>query len=194
MDSGRQAALAEDRHAALRERARCRRGARRTGGLAPAQGLAAAHADGRADAKPCSGRPSGARGSLTLVIDASVAFAECLADGGFTAFGREELIAPPLFWAETRSALHEATWRGEISRELGNLSVVRLDAAPVAMRAPRGLGLAAWRIADELGWAKTYDAEYVALARVAGCRLVTRDAALRRATERLGFVIGPTEI
>ena len=49
-------------------------------------------------------------------------------------------------------------------------------------------------MADELGWAKTYDANYVALARILVCRLVTRDARLRRGTARFGFVIGPTEL
>lgn len=49
-------------------------------------------------------------------------------------------------------------------------------------------------MADEFGWAKTYDAEYVALALLLKCRLVTVDARLRRATERLGITIGPTEL
>jgi predicted nucleic acid-binding protein len=47
---------------------------------------------------------------------------------------------------------------------------------------------------EEMGWAKTYDANYVALARVSKCRLVTLDARMRRATARLGFVIGPAEL
>jgi predicted nucleic acid-binding protein len=41
---------------------------------------------------------------------------------------------------------------------------------------PGELAGEAWRIADELGWAKTYDANYVALARLLGCKLVTLDA------------------
>ncbi len=51
-----------------------------------------------------------------------------------------------------------------------------------------------WRIADELGWAKTCGAEYVALASLLGCRLVTVDGRLRRGADRLGFVVGPTEL
>jgi len=39
----------------------------------------------------------------------------------------------------------------------------------------------AWRVADRLGWAKTYDAEYLALARVLKCRLLTSDAKLKAA-------------
>lgn len=40
----------------------------------------------------------------------------------------------------------------------------------------------------------TYDAEYVALADLSGCRLVTLDGRLRRAADSLGFVIGPDEL
>jgi predicted nucleic acid-binding protein len=56
------------------------------------------------------------------------------------------------------------------------------------------LGAEAWRIADELRWARTHDAEYVALASLLRCRLVTVDARLRRGADRLGFVVGPTEL
>jgi len=52
----------------------------------------------------------------------------------------------------------------------------------------------AWSLADEMGWAKTYDAEYVALARLLGCRLVTLDRKLRTATVRYGFVVSPSEL
>jgi predicted nucleic acid-binding protein len=52
----------------------------------------------------------------------------------------------------------------------------------------------AWRIADSLGWAKTYDAEYCALASLLDCRLVTVDGRLRRGADRLGFVVGPAEL
>lgn len=56
------------------------------------------------------------------------------------------------------------------------------------------LGDEAWRVADQLGWAKTYDAEYVALARLLECRLVTLDGRLRRSAGRVAHVVGPTEL
>jgi predicted nucleic acid-binding protein len=45
-----------------------------------------------------------------------------------------------------------------------------------------------------MGWAKTYDAEYLALARLLGCRVVTLDLRLRRGADRLGLVVTPGEL
>jgi hypothetical protein len=41
---------------------------------------------------------------------------------------------------------------------------------------------------------RTYDAEYVALAQILDCRLVTIDARLRRGADQLGIVIGLDEL
>jgi len=70
----------------------------------------------------------------------------------------------------------------------------RLESCPVARKAPAALGAEAWRIADELGFAKTYDAEYLALAGVLGWKLVTLDGRLRRGADRTGLVITPGEM
>jgi len=99
-----------------------------------------------------------------------------------------------LLWPEVRSSLHESVWRGEISGELGRLGLKRLTGAPIKPRDPPRLGEEAWRLAEALGWAKIYDAEYLALAQLLRCRLVTDDAALRRGTAHLGLVVGATEL
>ena len=109
-------------------------------------------------------------------------------------FGAEELVAPHLLWSESRSALHEARWRREISREQALATFEALERAPIGARDHPDLGPAAWSVADEMGWAKTYDAEYVALARLLGCRLVTLDRRLRSACARLRFVVSPAEL
>ncbi|MCA1677863.1 MAG: hypothetical protein LC777_02390, partial [Actinobacteria bacterium] len=70
----------------------------------------------------------------------------------------------------------------------------RLESAPVRRRSHRRLRREAWRLADELGWAKTYDAEYLALAALLGCRVVTVDGRLRRGADRLGLVVLPSEL
>lgn len=131
---------------------------------------------------------------MKLVIDASVAIAASATPVGFARFRGIELVAPPLLWIEAVSALHAAMWRGEFHREQSEPMLHRTLTAPIKHAEPKALDHEAWAVADELGWAKTYDANYVALARILGCRLVTLDARLRRGTARLGFVIGPTEL
>jgi predicted nucleic acid-binding protein len=129
-----------------------------------------------------------------VVVDASAAVLACLAAGGFDLFGNERLIAPVLLWSEVASALHEMRWRREISAELADIAFERLLRAPVSRRSPKRLRREAWRVAEELGWMKTYDAEYVALARMARCRLFTVDARLRRGAGHVVQFIGPGDL
>lgn len=129
-----------------------------------------------------------------LVIDASTAVDLCLAPDGFGTLSEEDLIAPPLILSETLSALHEMRWRGDIPEEMARLGLNRHRKMPIRISEPDELRNEAWRIADEFGWAKTYDAEYVAFAKLSGCRLVTTDARLRRGADRLGFVITPADL
>ena len=131
---------------------------------------------------------------MTLVVDASVALWACGAGGRFDVLGGEDLVAPPLMWSECWSALHAAVWRRRISRTRADAMRAELRGAGIAARRHRRLGDEAWRIADELGWAKTYDAEYVALAGLLGCRVVTLDGRLRRRAEQLGFVVTPADL
>jgi predicted nucleic acid-binding protein len=129
-----------------------------------------------------------------LGVDASVAVSACLAPPGFAVLADRELVAPPLLWSETLSALHELVWRGDADPEDGEQARALLARSPIERREDGRLAAEAWLIADRFGWAKTYDAEYVALASLLGCRLVTLDGRLRRATDRLGFVFSPTEL
>jgi len=129
-----------------------------------------------------------------LVIDASTAIDLCLAPNGFAPLKDEDLLAPSLILSETLSVLHELRWRNEIPEEMARFALNRRAKMPVRIDQPSTLSEEAWRIADDFGWAKTYDAEYVALAHLNGCRLVTVDARLRRGADRLGFVVTPAEL
>lgn len=104
------------------------------------------------------------------------------------------LVAPPLLWSESRSALHEAFFRREISEVQAIRTLEALDHAPILARTPRRLGHRAFTLATQTGWARTYDAEYVALAQLLDCRFVTLDERLRRGAARLGIVVSPAEL
>lgn len=129
-----------------------------------------------------------------LVIDASAAVQASLSTEGFAHLSDEELVAPALLWSEGLSLLHELGWRRTISRTLADQALARFGSAPIAMRRPSRLAEEAWHVADELGWAKTCDAEYLALARLLRCRLLTLDGRLRRRAGSLVEIVGPTEL
>lgn len=129
-----------------------------------------------------------------LVIDASAAVDLCLSPDGFNALADEDLLAPPLILSESLSALHEMRWRNEIPEDMATLALTRRKEMPIRIERPPDLSDETWRIADNFGWAKTYDAEYVALAKLTDCRLLTVDGRLRRGADRLGFVVTPAEL
>lgn len=128
-----------------------------------------------------------------LVVDANVVIAACAQPNGFQELP-DELAAPPLLWSEARSTLHLQATKSEISAERAKHLHERLNTALIKRLDPPGLGEETWRIADTLGWGRTYDAEYVALAKLLNCRLVTLDMPLRRGADRLGFVVTPAEL
>ena len=129
-----------------------------------------------------------------LVIDASAALYLLASDVGIEPFGDLELGAPALLWSEVTSVLTEMRWRGELSVELADAAFDRLLASPIARHASEELYRDARDVARELGWAKTYDAEYVALARGLDVGLLSRDERLRRGASRLITVVAPDDV
>jgi len=128
---------------------------------------------------------------VTLVIDASAALYLLASQEGIEPFATFDLVSPALLWSEVTSVLNEMRWRGELSPDLAQTAFDRLLASPIDRRTDDGLYRDAREVARTLGWAKTYDAEYVALARTLHVDLMSRDARLRRGAERLIRVITP---
>jgi indolepyruvate ferredoxin oxidoreductase alpha subunit len=108
-----------------------------------------------------------------------------IAAGEIEVAPEHQLVAPTLVRSQALSALYEAFRRGELPAAEGLERVTRLNSLKVRFLGDKVLQRSAWRVADQLGWETTYDAEYVALTQLQADVLVTADADLARAVSGL---------
>jgi predicted nucleic acid-binding protein len=94
-----------------------------------------------------------------------------------------ELLAPTLLRSQTLSALHEAVHRAELEADVARDRLARIGRMPIRLLGDAVLRRRAFDVADRLGWAETYDAEYVALTLLQADAFVTLDAELARAVQ-----------
>jgi predicted nucleic acid-binding protein len=99
---------------------------------------------------------------------------------------KHKLLAPTLIRSQTLSALHEAVQRGEIPADVARDRLARIRRLPIRLLGDAVLLRRAWDIADRLGWASTYDAEYIALTQLQADAFVTLDVELARSVEGIG--------
>jgi predicted nucleic acid-binding protein len=118
-----------------------------------------------------------------FVVDAGVVI--YLASAGINVPNEHELLAPTLLRSQVLSALHEAVGRGEIPADLARDHLARIGRMPIRLLGDAVLRRRAWDVADQLGWASTYDAEYVALTQLQADAFVTLDAPLARSVETI---------
>ena len=90
------------------------------------------------------------------------------------------LLAPTLFRSQVLATLHEAVHRGDLPAAEARARLDRIGRMPIRLLGDGVLRRRAWDIAERLGWATTYDAEYLALTRLQGDAFVTLDADLAR--------------
>jgi indolepyruvate ferredoxin oxidoreductase alpha subunit len=108
-----------------------------------------------------------------------------IAAGEVEVAAEHQLVAPTLVRSQALSALYEAARRGEISDAEGLERVTRINSLKVRFLGDKVLQRQAWKVADQLGWETTYDAEYVALTKLQADALVTSDVDLARAVSGL---------
>ena len=116
-----------------------------------------------------------------FVVDGSAVIE--LARSGIGVSAEHELLAPTLLRSQTLSALHEAVARGDIQAGEARERLARIGRMRIRLLGDAVLRGRAWELADQLGWASTYDAEYVALTQLQADALVTLDGELARSVE-----------
>jgi predicted nucleic acid-binding protein len=98
---------------------------------------------------------------------------------------RHKLVAPTLIRSQALAALYEAARRGEISAAEGIERVTRINSLKIRFLGDKVLQRTAWRVADQLGWETTFDAEFVALTQLQADVFVTSNSELARAVSGL---------
>jgi predicted nucleic acid-binding protein len=116
-----------------------------------------------------------------FVVDTSAVLH--LASEGVEVAGEHELLAPTLLRSQTLSALHEAVQRGEIPADVARDRLTSIGRMKIRLLGDAVLRRRAWEVADQLGWASTYDAEYVALTQLQADAFITLDAELGRSVD-----------
>ncbi len=116
-----------------------------------------------------------------FVVDASAVLH--LASAGVEVPREHELLAPTLLRSQALSALHEAVQRGEVPADVARDRLARIGRMPIRLLGDAVLRRRAWDLADRLGWASTYDAEYLALTQLQADAFVTLDEELARSVE-----------
>lgn len=116
-----------------------------------------------------------------FVVDAGVVLH--LAAAGTEVPAEHRLLAPTLLRSQVLSLLHEAAGRGELTAAEARERLTRINRMPIRLLGDGVLRRRAWDVADRLGWASTYDAEYVGLTQLQADAFVTLDEELARTLE-----------
>jgi predicted nucleic acid-binding protein len=116
-----------------------------------------------------------------FVVDTGVVIQ--LASDEVEVSGEHELLAPTLLRSQTLATLHEAVHRGELPADVARERLERIGRMRIRLLGDAVLRRVAWEVADQLGWASTYDAEYVALTKLQADAFVTLDTELARSVE-----------
>ena len=131
---------------------------------------------------------------MLIVTDSSVIVAICLAGGAVGRLWGHELRGPAHLAAEVTSTIREQVYRNEVTEAVGADALQHLAGLAISYEPAGRLAEAAYELATQNGWAKTYDAEYVALARALNCPLVTLDRRLGRGASHLATILAPSEL
>ena len=95
------------------------------------------------------------------------------------------MLAPALLRSQMLSLLYQAVHRGEMTKEDAERRLNYASGMRIRLHEGPVLQMAAWQVADQLGWSDTVDAEYVALTQLEADALITLDQQLAHAVKDL---------
>jgi len=95
------------------------------------------------------------------------------------------LVAPTLLRSQMLALLYQAARRGELDRREAAAQLDFVRSLRIRLLGDRRLQAVAWRVAEQLGSADTFTAEYVALTQIQADALVTLDGEVASAARRL---------
>ena len=99
-----------------------------------------------------------------------------------------QLLAPTLLRSQLLSLLYRAVRQGEITKKDADGQLNYARGLRIRLLGDRVLQSVAWKIADQLGWPDTLDAEYVALTQLQADALITLNEELASAVKGLVMV------
>jgi predicted nucleic acid-binding protein len=102
------------------------------------------------------------------------------------------MLAPALLRSQMLSLLYQAVRRGEMTKKDAERRRDYVLGMRIELFGEPVLQSAAWKVADQLGWSDTFDAEYVALTQLAADALITLDRQLADAVKDL-VTVAPIE-
>ncbi len=108
-----------------------------------------------------------------------------IAAGEIEVTAEHQLVAPTLVRSQALAALYGAARRGEISASEGMERVTRINSLKVRFLGDKVLQRQAWKVASQMGWETTYDAEYIALTTLQADAFITSDRELAQAVSGL---------
>jgi predicted nucleic acid-binding protein len=92
-----------------------------------------------------------------------------------------QLLAPTLLRSQVLSLLYRAVCNREISKKDADRQLDYVRSLRIRLLGDRVLQDVAWKIAAELGWPDTLDAEYIALTQLQADAFITLNADLAQA-------------
>jgi predicted nucleic acid-binding protein len=105
---------------------------------------------------------------------------------------QHQLLAPTLLRSQLLSLLYKAVHRGDMTNKDAELQLTYVRGLRIRLLGDRVLQNVAWKVADQLGWSDTFDAEYVALTQLQADALITLDRRLAHAVKDL-VTVAPIE-